>query len=321
MSATPATARLPVLALVGPTAAGKTALALDLAARLADGLGAEVVSMDSAMVYRGMDIGTDKPSPAQLASVPHHLVDVVDCSATLTVAGFQALARQAIAVVHAAGRIPLLVGGSGLYFRAVVDPLEFPATDPAARARLEAEAAEIGARALFARLQALDPEAAAVMEPANARRTIRALEVIEVTGRPFSSFRTAWEPRRSLYDLTVAGLTWPREELHRRIAARVDRQVARGLVAEVEGLIAAGMRGSATSVQALGYAQVLSYLDQRCTLEEAVTEIKARTRRFARRQESWFKADPRIAWFPGDASGAASHLLAAAAAGRNGTAA
>lgn len=296
----------PVLALIGPTAAGKTALALELAGRL----GADIVSMDSALVYRGMDIGTDKPSPAELASVRHHLVDIAEPSETVTVARFQALARQAIAEIHAAGRTPLLVGGSGLYFRSVVDPLEFPGTDATVRSRLEAEAAAVGAAELYRRLQAIDPKAAAVIEPANVRRTIRALEVAEVTGRPFSSFRTAWESRQSIFDLTVAGLTWPRDELHRRIEARVDAQIARGLVAEVEGLVAAGMRQSLTSVQALSYAQILAFLDGTLSLDEAVAEIKLRTRRFARRQESWFRADPRVAWSPADPAGAAAHLLA-----------
>ncbi|HWD09926.1 MAG TPA: tRNA (adenosine(37)-N6)-dimethylallyltransferase MiaA [Actinomycetota bacterium] len=308
----------PVLALVGPTAAGKSALAIEVARQLdgASGGGPEVVSMDSALVYRGMDIGTDKPSPEALAAVPHRLVDIADPSETLTVARFQALARESIAQIHAAGRIPLLVGGSGLYFRAVVDPLEFPPTDPAVRARLAAEAEERGAAALYDRLVALDPRAASVIDPPNVRRTIRALEVIELTGRRFSSFRTGWEGHRSIYQLTVAGLTWPREELHRRIEARVDRQIERGLVAEVQALVAGGMRSSLTSVQALGYAQVLGYLDGACTLDEAVAEIKLRTRRFARRQESWFRADPRVAWFPSDPAGAAAYLAAAIAAGQ-----
>ncbi|MGH2717995.1 MAG: tRNA (adenosine(37)-N6)-dimethylallyltransferase MiaA [Actinomycetota bacterium] len=303
----------PVLALVGPTAAGKSALAIEIARQLsrAQGQRVEIVSMDSAMVYRGLDIGTDKPSPEEQAGVPHHLVDVADARDTLTVAQFQAMAREAIAQIHAVGRIPLLVGGSGLYFRAVVDPLEFPATDPAVRARLAEEAEVAGPAALYERLVALDPKAAEGIDPPNVRRTIRALEVIEVTGRPFSSFRTAWDGRRSVYPLTVAGLTWPREDLHRRIEARVDRQFERGLVAEVEGLVANGMRASRTSVQALGYAQVLAYLFGSCTLEEAITEIKLRTRRFARRQESWFRADPRVAWFPSDAAAAAAHLIAA----------
>ena len=296
----------PVLAVVGPTAAGKTALALEVA----EAIDAEIVSVDSALVYRGMDIGTDKPPPAELARVPHHLVDVVDPSHTLTVAEFQALARKAVAGIAARGRTPLLVGGSGLYFRAAVDPLEFPGTDPEVRSRLEREAEAVGPGELHDRLRAADPRAAAAIDPANLRRTIRALEVLEVTGRPFSAFRTGWDRPRSIYDLTVVGLTWPRPELDRRIDARVDGYVARGLVAEVERLARAGLRSSATSAQALGYAQVLAHLDGRLSLDEAVEETKRRTRRFARRQERWFRADARVAWFPSDPAGAAAHLLA-----------
>ena len=293
-----------VLALVGPTTAGKTALALEAARDL----GAEVVSMDSTMVYRGMDIGTDKPSAADLARIPHHLVDVVEPSHTLTVSEFQAMARAAVDGILARGRTPLLVGGSGLYFRAVVDPLEFPATDPRVRARLEQEAQAVGGAALYGRLKEVDPRAASCIDEANVRRTIRALEVLEVTGRPFSSYRTAWEAPRSLYDLTVAGLTLPRDELDRRIEARVDAQIERGLVGEVQRLAAGGFRASTTSVQALGYAQILAHLDGRLTLAEAVAETKARTRRFARRQLSWFQADARVTWFASDPHGAAAFL-------------
>lgn len=296
----------PVLAIVGPTAAGKTALALELA----EALDAEVVSMDSATVYRGMDIGTEKPCATEMQRVRHHLVDVVEPSETVTVAGFQSMARASVADIHARGRLPLLVGGSGLYFRAVVDPLEFPATDPVVRSRLEGEATEEGPLALYERLEAVDPEAAAHIDPPNARRTIRALEVLEVTGRLFSSFRTSWEEPRSLYDLTVVGLTEPRPELYRRIEARADAQIAAGLVAEVECLVRdRRLRDSSTAVQALGYAQVLAHLDGRLTLPEATDEIKARTRRFARRQMQWFQADARVSWFTSDSKGAATHLL------------
>jgi tRNA dimethylallyltransferase len=267
--------------------------------------------MDSAMVYRGMDIGTDKPSPAERASVRHHLVDVVPPSHTLTVSEFQSMARAAVDGILARGRLPLLVGGSGLYFRGVVDPLEFPGTDPAVRGRLEKEAAERGAMALYERLEIADPQAATHIHPFNARRTIRALEVLEVTGRPFSSFRTSWEQPRSLYDLTVVGLAEPRPELDRRIDARVDAQLARGLVAEVERLVREDrLRDSATAVQALGYAQILAHLDGQLSLPEAIDQIKARTRRFARRQLAWFRADARVTWFTSDAPSAAAHLLA-----------
>lgn len=295
-----------VLAIVGPTAAGKTALSL----KAAEMLGAEIVSIDSAMPYRGMDIGTDKPPPGDLARIRHHLIDIVEPDRTLTVSTFQALARAAIAGIVERGRVPLLVGGSGLYFRAVVDPLEFPGTDPQIRLRLETEAAALGPGALYDRLRAVDPVAAARIDPPNVRRTVRALEVLEVTGRPFSSFRTAWKEAESVYDVTIVGVTWPREQLDQRIDARVESQISRGLVEEVQRLVDAGFRASVTSVQALGYAQILGHLDGRLTLAQAEEEIKLRTRRFARRQERWFRADSRISWYPSDPSGAAEHLLA-----------
>lgn len=296
-----------VLALVGPTAAGKSALALDLAGRL----GAEIVSIDSAAVYRGMDIGTDKPSAEDLARVRHHLVDVLEPSETLSVAQFQQMARSAIEEIAERGLMALLVGGSGLYFRAVVDPLQFPSRDAQLRADLEFEAEDLGPEALHERLSDLDPEAASRIQPANVRRTVRALEVIALTGRPFSSFRTGWDEYRSIYELRVAGLTQPIEELGRKIDERVDSYRMRGLVEEVKALEIAGLRKSSTSVQALGYAQVLDYLDGKVSLDDAIEEIKRRTRRFARRQLSWFRADPRVKWFESDPERAIQFLMGA----------
>jgi tRNA dimethylallyltransferase len=274
-------------------------------------INAEIVTIDSATVYRGLDIGTDKPTFEDLARVRHHLVDVVDPSTTLSVAEFQKLARDAIDDVSGRGVNPLLVGGSGLYFRAVVDPLEFPGTDREVRAELELEAVEAGPAALYERLTELDPEAAGRIDPANARRTIRALEVIKLTGRRFSSFRTGWDDYRSIYDLKVAGISWPRAEMDRRIDERVDSYVAKGLVEEVKALETAGLRDSLTSVQALGYAQLLKYLDGEISLDRAIEEIKRRTRRFARRQLTWFRADPRVRWFESDPDGAVRFLLEA----------
>jgi tRNA dimethylallyltransferase len=288
-----------VLALVGPTAAGKS----DLAIRNAPKISAEIVSIDSAVVYKGMDIGTDKPSPDQLAAVPHHMVDVIEPSTTLTVAEFRRMARLAIDDIAARGKTPLLVGGSGLYFRAVVDPLDFPPSDPKARLRVETEV-----DSLYETLTRLDPEAARRIDPNNTRRLTRALEVIEITGRPFSSFRTGWDDYRSIYDLLVAGLTWPREELDRRINGRVDDQIMRGLVEEVKVLLSRGLRESLTSGQALGYSQILEHLEGTLTLEEAVDRIKRRTRRYARRQLTWFRADPRVVWFESDPDGVARFL-------------
>lgn len=292
-----------VLALLGPTAAGKSNLAIDVA----QSINAEIVSIDSAIVYKGMDIGTAKPSPEQLQSVPHHMIDVVDPSTTLTVAEFRRMARAAIEDIAARGRTALLVGGSGLYFRAVIDPLEFPPSDPEARLRVETEI-----ESPYETLTRLDPEAASRIDPNNTRRLTRALEVIEITRRPFSSFRTSWDEYRSIYDLRVAGLTWPREELDRRINNRVDDQMMRGLVEEVKDLLSRGLRESLTSVQALGYSQILEHLDGSLTLEEAVDRIKARTRRYARRQLTWFRADPRVKWFESDPPAVVSFLERAA---------
>jgi len=281
-----------VLALVGPTASGKTALALALALRL----GAEVVSADAMLVYRDMDIGTAKPTPAERALVPHHLVDLVDPGEEFSVARFQPLARAAIAEVGGRDQVPLLVGGSGLYFHAVVDDFAFPPTDPALRARLEAEVATAGLPALYQRLQAQDPAAAARIQPANLRRTVRALEVIELTGRPFSSFRVqgAMDQPVSRYRLTVLGLDPGPECLRARVAARVESMVAAGLVEEVRRLAERPL--SRTARQALGYKELLDAMEQGTPLEEALAAVVARTRAYARRQLAWFRRDRRIQW-------------------------
>lgn len=292
-----------MLAIVGPTAAGKSALAM----RLASQLNAEIVSVDSAAIYRGMDIGTDKPGAADRAQVPHHLLDISDPDETPTVARFQEAGRTAVDGILGRGKVPLLVGGSGLYFRAIVDPLEFPPTDQAVRERMETEAYEFGGYEMFRRLEVLDPQAASRMHPANVRRTIRALEVIDITGRPFSSYRVAWDDHEAVYNLRAAGLTLPLEELNKRIDERVDALIERGWVQEVEALGRAGMRLSSTSLQALGYAQILEHLDGRLSLEQAVEQTKQKTRQFARRQLRWFRADPRIRWFE-DPDQAADYL-------------
>ena len=280
----------PVLALVGPTAAGKTELALALAERL----GAEVVSADAMLVYRGMDIGTAKPTPQERARVPHHLVDLVDPGEEFSVARFQPLARAAIADVLGRGRVPLLVGGSGLYFHAVVDDFGFPPTDPAVRARLEGEAAEVGLAGLYRRLAAADPAAAARIQPENLRRTVRALEVIELTGRPFSSFRGAMDAPVSRYRLTVLGLDPGPELLRARVAERVAAMAEAGLVEEVRRL--AGRPLSRTARQALGYKELLDAMEQGVPASEALEAVVRRTRTYARRQLAWFRRDPRVRW-------------------------
>ncbi len=275
--------------------------------RLARQIGGEIVSVDSAAIYRGMDIGTDKPSAEDREAVLHHLLDINDPGEIPTVAQYQQAGRECVDDILNRGRVPLLVGGSGLYFRAIVDPLEFPPTDAAVRSRLEAEAYEFGGSEMFRRLESLDPEAAGRMHPANVRRTIRALEVIDITGRPFSSYRTGWDEHEAVYDLRAAGLTLSLEDLSERIDARVDALVARGWVEEVRALKEAGVTLSTTSAQALGYAQILDYLNGRLTLDQAVEETKLRTRQFARRQLRWFRADPRIKWFE-DPDAAAAYL-------------
>ncbi|MEA2451956.1 MAG: tRNA dimethylallyltransferase [Actinomycetota bacterium] len=273
-----------VAALVGPTAVGKTDLSLQLAERL----NAEIVSVDSMQVYEGMDIGTAKVSPEDQARVPHHLLDIRPPGHDLTVAEFQSLARTAIEEISTRGKLPLLVGGSGLYLRAVIDELEFPARSLEVREALEFEAEKLGAEALHERLREVDPKAAARIEPGNARRTVRALEVIELTGRPFSE-NDAWERYESIYDVTIAGLTRDRSDLYARVGQRVDKMLERGLVDEVKRL---EPKMGRTARQALGYRQVLE--SEPKALRD---DIVRATKRFARRQESWFKSDPRVNWF------------------------
>lgn len=289
----------PFLALVGPTACGKTEAGI----ALAEALGCEIVSVDSMLVYRGMDVGTAKPTTDQLARVPHHLIDVAEPSEPFTVARYQALAAEAVAGIRARGRGALLVGGSGLYFRAVVDDLEFPGTDPSTRAEIEVLAAVLGPDRLHARLADLDPAAADRIEPENVRRTVRALEVAAVTGRRFSSFADAWG-RFDAARVRAAGVEVPRELLGERIRDRVDRMLERGFVHEVEALVGRGFGGWLTSTQAIGYAELARHLAGEIGLDEAVAGTVKRTRELARRQMVWFRRDPRVRWFGAGADGA-----------------
>jgi tRNA dimethylallyltransferase len=282
----------PVIAVVGPTAAGKSALSL----RLAESLGGEVINADSMQLYRGMDIGTAKLTVAERAGIPHHLLDIWAVTEAASVSEYQRLARQAVAVIHDSGRIPILVGGSGLYIRAAIDKLEFPGTDPDLRARLEEELAQAGGPVLHARLAQLDPVAAAAILPGNGRRIVRALEVLELSGRPFSATLPEYE---SIYETVQIGLELPRAELDLRVADRVTRMWQLGLVQEVRQLAAAGLRDGRTASRALGYAQVLRFLDGQWSEKEAAAQTVQATRRFIRRQESWFRRDPRIRWLPG----------------------
>ncbi|MET9548516.1 tRNA (adenosine(37)-N6)-dimethylallyltransferase MiaA [Streptomyces sp. NPDC006627] len=281
-----------VIAVVGPTAAGKS----DLGVFLAQRLGGEVVNADSMQLYRGMDIGTAKLTPEERDGVPHHLLDIWDVTEAASVAEYQKLARAHIDRLLAMGRWPILVGGSGLYVRGAVDHLEFPGTDPAVRARLEEELVLRGPGALHARLAAADPGAAQAILPSNGRRIVRALEVIEITGKPF----TANLPRHeSVYDTVQIGVDVARPELDERIATRVDRMWDAGLVDEVRALEARGLREGLTASRALGYQQVLAALAGECTEEEARAETVRATKRFARRQDSWFRRDPRVHWLSG----------------------
>lgn len=281
--------------MVGPTAAGKSDLAVELALRL----GGEVISADSMQLYRGMDIGTAKLSLAERRGVPHHVVDVLDIHETSTVAEFQARARAAIKDCHARGVLPIVVGGSALYVRAVLDRFTFPGTDPAVRRRLEAELERLGPQALYRRLAAVDPAAAARILPSNGRRIVRALEVVEITGRPFTA--SLPDHTYAFPDVRQVGLDVPRDVLDQRIRVRVDRMWAAGWVEEVRRLAAAGLRESPTASRAHGYAQVLDFLAGRVTEEEAKESTVRVTRRFARRQDSWFRRDLRIHWLPYDA--------------------
>ncbi|HEX7739375.1 MAG TPA: tRNA (adenosine(37)-N6)-dimethylallyltransferase MiaA [Marmoricola sp.] len=284
---------MPIIAVVGATAAGKSDLALDLA----EHLGGEVVNTDAMQVYRGMDIGTAKLPLAERRGITHHLLDLLDVTETASVAEFQRMARDVIADCRARGVLPVLVGGSALYTRAIVDDFDFPGTDPALRASLEEELTRVGSEALHARLAERAPGAAAKILPGNGRRVVRALEVVELTG----SFTAELPELRYHYDGVVQiGVGIDRPALDRRIEERVDRMWAGGLVDEVRGLVGRGLREGRTAGRALGYRQVLDLLDGDISEDEARRRTVAGTRRFARKQESWFGNDHRVSWVPYD---------------------
>lgn len=278
-----------VIAVVGPTASGKSDLALELAQRL-DG---EIINADAMQLYRGMDIGTAKIPVGERRGIAHHQLDVLDVREEASVAAYQREARLDLAGVRARGHLPILAGGSGLYVRAVLDRLEIPPTDPGVRRRLRDELAQVGIEVMFARLRHLDPVAAHTIQANNDRRVVRALEVIEITGRPFSA---TMPTREYLLPTVTLGLRVPRPELDERIATRVHRMWDAGLLDEVKRLDAAGLREGRTAAKALGYREALAHVDGLASAEQAIEDTITATRRFARRQESWFRPDPRIHW-------------------------
>jgi tRNA dimethylallyltransferase len=285
--------------VVGPTAAGKSSLAARLVRHYtADGRPAEVINADSMLVYRGMDIGTAKPSELERAEIRHHMIDLFEITQTTTVAEFQRHARMAIADCRARNVIPIVVGGSALYVRAIVDDFEFPGTNPEVRARLESELSSHGAQRMHERLSDVDPLAASRILPGNIRRVVRALEVIELTGRSFSAVLP--DRRYRLPEVVQIGLVVDRATLDGRIAERVEAMWAAGFVDEVRRLAAAGLRESLTASRALGYRQVLRFLDGEISESEARELTITATRKFARRQDSWFRKDTRISWLPFD---------------------
>ncbi len=302
----PPTSLTPVVAVVGPTATGKSGLGLDLAERL-DG---EVVNADAMQLYRGMDIGTAKLTVTERRGIPHHQLDVLDVTQVASIAAYQRISRVEMADLRARGRVPVLVGGSGLYVRAALDRLDIPPTDVAVRARLMNELDRDGVAAMGQRLLALDPAAARAIEPHNGRRVVRALEVIELTGRPFSA---TMPTREHVAPTVMIGLSIPRPVLDERIDARVRGMWDDGLVDEVRALLGRGLRGGPTAPKALGYSQVIAHLDGAVDEPAAQADTARATRRYARRQESWFRADPRIHWIRYDAPDLVDQALAVVA--------
>lgn len=283
------------LAIIGPTASGKSSVALELCRRVG---GAEIVSIDAMQVYRGMDIGTATPSATERAEIRHHLIDLVEPTSEFTLAQFQAAYIESLADIDRRAHHAVLVGGTGLYLRAVTDGLTLPGQWPEIRARLETEAEQLGPEVLHARLVERDPLAASRMERTNVRRIVRALEVVEGSGRPFSAFGPGFDTYVES-DVIQVGIRWPREVLARRIESRVHAMIEAGWVEEVRRLVATAgsVPLSRTAAQALGYKELIEHVQGRISLSAAVDTIVLRTRQFAVRQERWFRRDPRIEWF------------------------
>ena len=282
-----------LICLLGPTAVGKTEISIQLSQRI----NAEIISVDSRQIYRQTDIGTAKPTLKEQQAAPHHLIDCVDITQPFSVADYQSLVDAAITEIQNRGKQVLLVGGAGLYFRTIVDGLfDGPDADLSLRKQLEQEAAQHGVDTLHNRLRTCDPESAERIHPNNLSRVIRALEVYELTGTPMSEHQQQWQSENQRYPFIAFGLTMPREILYRRIEKRVDIMLANGLIAEVESLLAEGYSRDTFALQSFGYKELIAYLDGRCTYIEAIEQLKQNTRRFAKRQLTWFRKDKRIRW-------------------------
>jgi tRNA dimethylallyltransferase len=281
----------PLIIICGPTATGKSDLALEVAQKY-DG---EIINADSMQLYRGMDIGTAKLTVEERRGIPHHLLDILKVSQDASVAQYQEQARAAIEDIQSRGKVAIVVGGTGLYIKSIVDEMNFPETNPELRKKLEDEAELLGAAELYSRLRLLDPEAAAAIEPANIRRIIRALEVIEVTGKPYSANLPSDTSLR-FPDALHVGLSMERSSLAPRIEARVHRMFEQGLISEVESLLSEGLLEGATAQRAIGYAQVIALIRGEVTQKLAIEETVVATRQYVRRQETWFKRDQRIQW-------------------------
>ena len=286
---------LPLIIICGPTATGKSDLALEVAEKF-DG---EIINADSMQLYKGMDIGTAKLTEVEQRGIPHHLLDILSVNQDASVAAYQELARSAIQDIQGRNKTAIVVGGTGLYIKSIIDEMNFPETDAELRAKLESEAEILGAAVLYSRLRLLDPEAAAAIEPANTRRIIRALEVIEVTGKPYSANLPSDTSLR-FPDALHIGLAMERASLAPRIEARVHWMFEQGLVGEVERLIGDGLLEGTTAQRAIGYAQVISMINGEMSKEQAIEDTIVATRQYVRRQETWFKRDQRIQWIGED---------------------
>ncbi|WP_311524481.1 tRNA (adenosine(37)-N6)-dimethylallyltransferase MiaA [uncultured Varibaculum sp.] len=292
------TSKLPLVAVVGLTASGKSGFSLELAAALGDrGVVCEIISADAFQLYRGMDIGTAKVSREERGGIPHHLLDVLELAEKASVAAYQKSCRQVIEQIRARKALPMLVGGSGLYVRAALDKIEFPGTDSGIRARLEAQAAQLGIAKMHQRLAEVDPESAVRIVPANERRVIRALEVYELTGKKFS----ATMPRREYFQPAVQlGIKWPLAVLDERISQRTAQMLTQGFIEEVAELEKQGLADTPTACRATGYQAVMDYLAGKISREDTAEQISLQTRQLARKQRKWFRKDPRIHWLDGE---------------------